>query len=1343
MSNTDSTATLQPLPSTASIRLETVEEKKSKAWWKRTEKTDAAAAGKDIDSSTGPGSGSGSGSDSENEKKDKKKKEPPEPRVPYYKLYRFATPLDYLLIVLGILCAAANAAGMPLMAVIFADAMQSFISFAMNPSAPGAYEALDHDARTNSLRFVGLGVALFLVAYGQSCFWNWSGENQAKRIRESYFQAVLRQDTAWHDTYPSGTLTTHMTSSLHLVQQGISEKVGQIIQFVGTFFACYIVAFTYSWRLALVMCSAFPVLAGAAVGMTKIIADESGEGQDAYARAGGVAKQVLGGIRTVVAFGGEERESRRYEGFLGLAEKSAIKKSLVNGAGVGVIDLAIYGVYALSFWFGAIEVKAGRAEAGDVVAVSFLIFIGAFSLGQGIPYINLLGQGQGAAMKIFSTIDRVSPINGLDDTSGQSPSSVSGTIEFENVGFKYATREDVQVLESFDLKVESGKTVALVGMSGSGKSTIVKLVERFYDPSVGNVKLDGVDLRDLNVGWLRRQIGMVQQEPILFDATVRQNILYGLKKPLSTYSPQSLETMVESACKTAHAWSFICQLPRGLDTNVGEAGSMLSGGQKQRIAIARAIISNPKILLLDEATSALDTTSERIVQRALETASEGRTTIVIAHRLSTIRNADVVVVMDKGRVVEKGGHEELVAKGGVYAELVKAQEVKGAGGAADKAEEVEALEKEEKIDVKEVVEGHVVVEVEKKKEKRRSLVAGDEESEDEAEKKRKEELAKKKVDLWRIMKMNKPEWWLFVIGFIGAGLSGIWFPIFSLVFGRILAVFAETDLNEMQNGANFWSLMFLLLGIFSFLTTFSNIAAFRVAGDKLTTRLRSVTFRKLVRMEIGFFDEEGHESGTLCARLGEDATLVQGLTGQSFGRIVQLLTTAVAGLVIAFVHSWRLTLVMFATVPLIAASGYFEMKSLTSSGSETKKAYNKTAQTASEVIEHIRTVQSLNQEKAFLEKFQEGVKGPHAIAVKGYFVASLGYGMSAGVMFWAYAVSFYYGSRLLIWNLNDVEDILIVMFAVIFTAMGAGQISTFAPDAAKARIATHSILDILDRESRIDSTSPAGYVPETAFDSAALATAELKETQFAYPTRAEIPVLKGLSVLASPGQTLALVGASGCGKSTILGLLERWYDSTGGKVEVDGRDVKEWHLGSLRGQMALVGQEPVLFDMSVRENIAYGVVDVEGGDKERKERDVSMEEIREAARTANIHEFVEGLPDGYDTLVGEKGGRLSGGQKQRIAIARALIRKPRILLLDEATSALDSESEGVVQAALDNASKGRTTVTIAHRLSSIQAAQRICVVKSGEVVEWGSHGELMEKRGEYWELARLQVLGKQ
>lgn len=311
-------------------------------------------------------------------------------------------------------------------------------------------------------------------------------------------------------------------------------------------------------------------------------------------------------------------------------------------------------------------------------------------------------------------------------------------------------------------------------------------------------------------------------------------------------------------------------------------------------------------------------------------------------------------------------------------------------------------------------------------------------------------------------------------------------------------------------------------------------------------------------------------------------------------------------------------------------------------------------------------------------------------------------------------------------DLYTTSNILTTMFAVIFAAMTAGQVSNFMPDVAKAKISTINVLTLLDRKTKIDYSNQSGQKRDQS-----TGKADLVNVSFCYPIRPGIQVLKGVDLEALPGKTVALVGASGCGKSTVMGIFQRWYDIAGGTASLDELSVSDWNLESMRSHMALVGQEPVLFNFSIGENIAYGLP-----------HEPTQLQIESAAKLANIHDFIIGLPDGYDTLVGEKGGQLSGGQKQRVAIARALIRNPRLLLLDEATSALDSESEQVVQAALDDAAKGRTTLVIAHRLSTIQKADTILVFKNGVVAESGTHSELVAKKGIYFELSQQQSLVK-
>ncbi|KAI8915518.1 P-loop containing nucleoside triphosphate hydrolase protein [Powellomyces hirtus] len=1305
----------------------------------------AAAAAQELATTTTKGGKEG----------DKKKED--EPKVSYGQLFRYATPFDKMLMVLGSIAALAHGTGMPLMTIVFSDIIGSFF-------APVVVEEdVNDSARKACIYFVILAVGLFALAYAQMSLWMIAGENQAKRIRELYFKALLRQDIAWFDNVSTGELTTRMIADTTMIQEGISEKVGLILQFVCTFISGFVIAYIKGWRLALVLTGCLPLLVGAAIIMTQALAAGSKSGNTAYAAAGGVAQQVLSGIRTVVAFGGEKRSIDRYSLLLGHAEKKAIKSSIIGGLGIGFIQLIIFSVYSMAFWYGARQIRAGLMTGQEVLNTFFSLIIGAFSLGQAMPSFTSLASAQGAAFKVFNTIDRTSPID-ASNPGGQRPAKVNGDIVFKNIDFHYPSRPDVPILKGFSLDVKAGSTVALVGSSGSGKSTIVKLVERFYNPVAGSITLDGIELSDLNVTWLRQQIGIVSQEPTLFDTSIRQNLLYGLRDDASKYSTEELDKMVENACRVANAWEFIQSLPQGVNTSVGESGGMLSGGQKQRIAIARMVMRDPRIVLLDEATSALDTESERLVQGALESASAGRTTIVIAHRLSTIKNADKIVVMSQGEIVETGTHDSLIAEQGVYYGLVEAQRLRGADHSRQGSDEADSIEEPEIVDntvaapaFRAPGDAQVTLDLGSDRppapqrgeslgrksslarkssvkvatlDRKNSLKVNKITEEEQAEAER-AALLKRKVDVMRLVRMNKPEWPIMIFGIICALGTGAVMPAFAYIFSQILTVFglAEVDPPEMTRRANLWALGFLGLAIAAFLAQFLQIALLRIAGDKLTTRLRVDSFSALVRQEIGYFDEDNNNTGALTGKLAEDATLVQGLTGQTFAQIVSLISNFAVGLGIAFSHSWQLTLVVVACVPLVGAGGYLQLKSLMGAGDKAKKAYRSANQTANEAIESIRTVQTLTQEQAFFNTYVHLIEVPHQVVVRGAFISSVGFASAEASMFLTYAVAFWYGSRLIIWGTYDGSEVMTAMFSIIFSAMAAGQLTNFAPDAAKAKLAALAIFEILDRNPRINSLDTQGQQPLNS-----QGAPSTDDAHFAYPTRSTVPILRGLDIRANPGETVALVGHSGCGKSTVLGLLERWYDVTKGRAALDAVDVREWNLRFLREQMALVGQEPVLFDVSVRENIAYGAID----------GTATQDQIEMAARAANIHDFVSKLPKGYDTLVGEKGGQLSGGQKQRIAIARALIRNPKLLLLDEATSALDSESEKVVQAALDTASAGRTTIVIAHRLSTIQNADRIYVLKAGRVIEQGTHNELVNNTtgvGLYAELVAQQTLG--
>jgi len=927
-------------------------------------------------------SSGGGGGKAENSSLSPKKKEEEElgPLATYSDVFTAFgnTPKSKICRIFGVLFSIVSGLTFPAMAYFFAEIFTDIGSVSTS-------EDFLSNVRKTVFSFMIVGAVGFVAILFQATLFELSASEATLDLKQKWFNALLRQDMAYFDIKDVAAQSTIISTNAVKFKKGTGRKLAEGIQFLTTSIGGIAYGFYVSWRVSLIILAAVPFMGGSAYFVMKVTTTQSERAAKNYEQTGGVVYGTISAIRTIFSLNACESAIKNFEESTQRAYKSATKSTYMVGLGNGLLMASFLLSYVLLTLYGCFllydEVRESGCDpsailahnfpdvvtcsvtAADVFGALFGVSFGAMGLAQISAAIEALNGARAACHPALLVINRnvdndtsvkeIEPTKDIEksidlsggkrqdlplpkyvidssSTDGLTLSEVSGEIVFKGVAFKYPTRKETLVFNGFNLTCEAGKTVALVGPSGSGKSTIVSLMERFYDPTAGSISFGGHDLRDLNVHWLRDQIGLVAQEPILFSRSVKENIAYGC---LGVTDEE-----IEKVAKLANAHDFILSFPQGYDTEVGDKGAQLSGGQKQRIAIARVLLKNPKILLLDEATSALDTESEFLVQKAMDEhllGTGGRTTIVIAHRLSTIRNADKIAVVKDGTIVESGTHDELMSvRGSEYAKLVEAQ------------------------------------------------------------------------------KPPQPE---------------------------------------------------------------------------ITNIISSVA-------------------------------------------------------------------------------------------------------------------------SSFKSNFK-----------------------------------------------TDITD---------------------------------------------DST---------------VSQLELSNVHFAYPTRPEVDVFKGMNLKVRKGETLAIAGPSGGGKSTVIQLIERFYDPTKGSIMLDGEDLKDLNVKWLRDQFALVSQEPVLFNTTIGENIKSG------------NPQASQVEIEEAAKQANAHDFIMSFPNGYDTEVGENGTQVSGGQKQRIAIARAIIRKPKILLLDEATSALDSESESVVQKAIDKlmSNTSQTVIVIAHRLSTIQNADRIAVVTDGVIKEIGTHNELM------------------
>lgn len=553
----------------------------------------------------------------------------PEVALNWLKLFRFATKTDLVLLFISAICSIVGGAILPLMTILFGSLAQTFSEFQYNTITAGH---LQHEINRFTLYFVYLAIGEFVMIYISTVGFIYCGEHNSQKIREQYLAAILRQNIAFFDKLGAGEITTRITADTNLIQEGISEKVGLTLTALSTFFAAFVIGFVKSWRLTLILLSTVVAITSVMGIGSGFIVKFNKQSLDSYAEGGTVAEEVISSIRNTTAFNTQGKLARQYDTHLVVAEKWGFKMKATLASMLGVMMCIIYLNYALAFWQGSRFLVKGDANLSAVLTVLLSVMIGAFSLGGVAPNAQAFTNSVAAAAKIWNTIDRVSPLD-PDSDVGEKLEHVEGTIELRDVKHIYPSRPEVTVIEGMNLVIPAGKITALVGASGSGKSTIVGLVERFYDPVGGQVFLDGHDVSTLNLRWLRQNISLVQQEPVLFGTTVYGNVCHGLIGTEHEHaSEEKKRELVIEACKMSNAHDFISSLPEGYETNVGQRGFLMSGGQKQRIAIARAIVSDPKILLLDEATSALDTRSEGVVQAALDKASRGRTTITIAHR---------------------------------------------------------------------------------------------------------------------------------------------------------------------------------------------------------------------------------------------------------------------------------------------------------------------------------------------------------------------------------------------------------------------------------------------------------------------------------------------------------------------------------------------------------------------------------------------------------------------------------------------------------------------------------------------------------------------------------------
>ena len=1155
-----------------------------------------------------------------------------------------------------------------------------------------------------------IGAVMFVCNFLMMFLWSYLALRQLHWLKNNYFKIILKQEQGWFDENNAFEFATKVQAQLEQIELGLGDRLGQFIMMLTELIAGFVCAFIASWKLTLILLTCFPFIIVGALIMSLTLKNLIVRSRKTFEMAGGVAEELLYNIKTVTSFANFDYEINRFGKLIDKVEKYDIKKSFISGISVGIIIFGIFVGYTVTLVYARklildnitpqntilngiyIDLEEENISIGEIQKVLFNIINAIVAIGQLAPNIQVIKASCSASSDYFTLYERKPKIYESEKNLKPDRDIIKGSIEFKNIKFIYPSdKAQRPILDGLNLEIEAGKKVAFVGESGCGKSTTVNLIERLYDPVEGQILIDGIDIKEFNIEYLRNLIGYVQQEPVLFNKSIRDNLIFGREKVIEELG--NIDELMEKACEEAYIKDFILRNPDKYDYVVGVKGNKLSGGQKQRIAIARAILTKPKILILDEATSALDNQSEKEVQEALDNISKSNvTTLIIAHRLSTIKNADIIYALKKGQVVEKGTHQELLNKNGYYASLVKSQI-----GTEDNHKEIEKIKNFKKS-------------ISKKLSSKYSQILEHEEIKKEENIITNQKIEVKFKEILELLSDHKLD---LVIGTIGGFLYGAGTPLAGLFFGKTMVALSPQDIKIIKREGLKWSLLHLGIAVLGGLSIFLKSWKLESLGAVITSKMRKRVFKKYLELDLQFFDQDYNTPGSLLTKLSIDTTKISVIVLSVFGSIISSVGGIIVSIVLGMIFDWRLALISTAFLPFTLFFTVFKAYFRANGSQSNYDLKIEAGSIISECVISTKTIFSFNfQQKAvhiyssILEKENNG------ILKKGIFSGLL-FGIGIFITFACRAVLMKC-SYLFIKNQTlNYEDMMCALNCLL-TMGGICHSLMLLAELPKAREAFRSLFRILRTPSEIIAFEDVNK--DKQFPSEFKGKIEFKNVTFAYPTKPENIILNNLSLTINPGQHAALVGFSGSGKSTIIQLIERYYDPVKGDVFIDDINVKDYNLYKLRKKIGLVSQEPVLFKRSVYENILYGKLDA-------KEN-----EVIEAAEKAAINKFFK------NEQKGEKNETVSGGEKQRLAIARAFLKDPSILLLDEATSALDKESEIEVQKSINELQKGRTSVAVAHRLSTIIDSDVIFYLEYGVVKEKGTHNELLAKRGKYYKL---------
>jgi ATP-binding cassette subfamily C protein CydCD len=1100
-----------------------------------------------------------------------------------------------------------------------------------------------------------------------------------KQLRRRLFEKIVSLGPGYTGRQRSGELVLTLVDGVEQLETYFGEYLPQLLISALTPLMIFAFVAFLDFPVAIILLVAAFVSLAAPSLWHKFDTKRSLERQQAYAAFASDFLDGIQGLATLKSFGQSGSridllKKRSFELF-----RSTMWVLATNSLSRGITDTAIAVGAATGLGYGAFRVIDGEMELTTLLII-LMMGVEIFRPMRDLRTVLHQGMvGLSAAQGVYKILDAHPVV--LEEHSGNSTTRLEPSIDFDSVSFSYPEHSHI-VHDCLNFKINKGERVGIVGSSGCGKSSIVKLLLRFHDPVQGSITIGENNLKNISLDQLRREISVVHQDTFLFHGTIEENIRMGRQ--------EASELEITDAAKDANIHEFVTTLPDGYKTIIGEKGIKLSGGQRQRIAIARALLKNTPILILDEALSAVDAENEYIIQQALDRLMKDRTTLILAHRLSSIIKCDRILVLDQGRVVESGPHTDLMKKDGIYSALMN--------------EQVREAELKRLVGSQE-----------------ESMFANNEPVED---------TEKSVLDLPTegIIKAEGLNWKQIIIELMRHIMpwKGRLFITFCFGVLRVLAfigvgVFSALIVLALKNGNDFTFQLTGLMVVASLSGILHWIESW-VAHDmafRLLAEMRINVFRKLDQLAPAYLVRR--RTGDLMGIATQDVELVEYFFAHTVAPVfVSILVPVAVVTALATVSFWM----ALSLMPFLLAVGLSPLlmrDKVDLLGSKAREAAGELSAHAIDTIQGIAEIVAFQQAGHRAKDFDNLTNRHIAIRLPFFKELTMQKTLLEVLTGWGGLAVVSTGALLTTSGSLDAGLLPLLTILAMSAFLPVSEIAQIGRQLADTMGATRRIYALENEPVVIDDG-----IDETPGDLSSGVC--FRNVSFAYPGRSK-RILQDLNFEIPAGRTLALVGPSGAGKTSLAQLLMRFWDPEKGSITLNGIELKDFKLEELRSRVALVAQDTYLFNNSLRENILVA------------KPEATELELSEAVKLSALSEVIESLPDGLDTMVGERGSSLSGGQRQRVAIARAFLKDAPFLILDEATSHLDALSEHTVHKSLDLLKTNRTTIIIAHRLSTIREADRIIVLNEGEMVETGTHNELLQRTGLYRQLVSKQLSG--